>query len=201
MDDTWTRRCITAADHHFAARADPAIAEQQLTYSGDVGGVLSHSAGVVALRREIDRAFRTDSALTVVYVYVHIDAADDKGRTVDGDAIVHDVAARLVAGVRSYDLVIAVCADAFVCALCHATISAALERFAALEQMLAQSGIRVAVGYAELAASDTPGTLIDNAAADAPTTPLEPPPRPSAHSASGLRNVRANANANLRRLR
>ena len=168
-----------------------AVTEQQLNHTGDAGGVLSNTTGVVALRREVDRAYRTESALTVVYVDVD---AGDEGRTGDCDAIVRDVAARLIAGVRSYDLVIAVGADAFVCALCDATISAALERFGALEQTLAQSGIRVAVGYAELAASDTPDTLIDTAAADAPTTTPGLPTRPSANGASGVRVVLANAN-------
>lgn len=143
-----------------------AIAGQQLTDTGDVCGVLARTTGVVALRREIDRAHRTGGALTVVYVAV--DPGDVERRPADRDAILRDVAAGLVGGVRSYDLVIAVSPDGFVCALCDATISTALERFAALEQTLAQSGVRVAIGYTELAASDTPGTLIDGAAADAP---------------------------------
>jgi hypothetical protein len=68
--------------------------------------------------------------------------------------------------VRSYDLVIRVSGDGCVCVLCGGTIADARTRFGAVRQTLTRKGITTAIGYAELAADDTPSTLVDRASAD-----------------------------------
>lgn len=150
-----------------------AIAEVQLTDGGHVSGVLARAAGLGALRREIDRAHRTDGALTLVCVNV-VDAAPC------------DIAGALLGGVRSYDLVIAVSDDAFVCALSGVTIDIALARFAAIDRTLTATGASIEIGYAELAAGDTPGKLIDAATADATATRVS-----SDHDSLHARTLRA----------
>jgi len=182
-----------AHDRLQSMRDRAAIAEEQLTDANEVAGVLARAVGLAALTREVDRAHRTNSTLTVVYV----DASDDLpgigGRAVDtGDATWRDVAGELLNTVRSYDLIIAVGAEAFACVLSGAAIGSALARFTAIERTVAATGAVLSVGYAELAANDTADTLIDAAVADAPSTRLR-----TDHGGSPkrtLRTVSANAN-------
>jgi len=153
----------TARDGGLAAAVD----ERERAEADALTGVLRRQAGFAALQRELDRAYRTCSALTVVVVVVDEgDAAHDQGRRSD-DTLLHGVAAALLSKVRSYDLVIGISCDAFVCALCGGTITDAGTRFCAVQQALARAGVTIAIGYAEIvAANDTPTTLIDCAYAD-----------------------------------
>ncbi len=157
-------RLLCAADRAAAIRQEQdtdrdGVSDVLAPAAGLPALVLAPAAGLSALAREIDRAHRTDGDLTVVYVTT-------------GDATPCDVARALLSCVRSYDLVIAVSADAFVCALTGAAIDTALARFASIERTLTATGVAITIGYAELASSDTPATLIDGAVADAPTTRL-----------------------------
>jgi diguanylate cyclase (GGDEF)-like protein len=144
-----------------------AVAEQARTETDDLTGVLHRRPGLAMLRREVDRAHRSNSALTAVFVDVEV--IDD---------VVHLVAGSLLASMRSYDVVIRVSGDEFVCAMGSVT-STAHTRLTAVKETLLASGITISVGYAELTADDTPATLIDRAAADMLKTrnpPAAPPP-------------------------
>jgi hypothetical protein len=161
-----------ARDREQAARdRRAAVAEQQLTGSDALPGVLSCQPGLQALAREVDRAHRTDSALTVLVI------GDDHGDAVDardgraGDAL-QDIVGAVLSRVRSYDLVIS-SGDTIVAGL-GVPISDARARGGLIEHALAQAVITISVGYAELDARDTTGTLLDRAHADR-ATPRTPP--------------------------
>ncbi len=171
-------RLLSAADRAAA------IGREQLTDSDYLSYVLARAAGLSALAREVERAHRTDSALTLVYVNT-------------GDAAPCDVARALLSRVRSYDLVIAVSADAFVCALTGAAINTVLARFVSIERTLTATGVAIAIGFAELASSDTPDRLIDGAVADAPTTR----PASDQHESPGRALRAVSATSNRRRSR
>ena len=143
-----------------------AVAEQERAEADALTGVLHRRAGLAALQRELDRAYRTDAALTAVVIDVagH-DTVDDQGHRAD-DTMPLDVACALLSSVRSYDLVIRASGDGFVCALCGVTIADARTRFGVVQQTLAHSGITIAIGCAEVAADDSPTTLIARADAD-----------------------------------
>jgi diguanylate cyclase (GGDEF)-like protein len=143
------------------------LAEQERAEAaGALTGLLHRRTGLAALQRELDRAHRTDSALTAAVVDVGgREPADDPGHRAD-EALLR-VGCALLCSMRSYDLVIRVSGAGFVCALCGVRISGARTRFGAVQDALAQAGIAITVGCAELAATDTPATLIHRAGVDA----------------------------------
>ena len=69
---------------------------------------------------------------------------------------------------RSYDLIIRVGGDEFVCALPDITVEEARERFAALREALTGGPTNgsVSVGFAQLEADDSPDDLVARADAD-----------------------------------
>jgi diguanylate cyclase (GGDEF)-like protein len=180
----------TVQDGQLAA----AVAEQKRAEADALSGVLRSQAGFAALRRELDRAYRTCSALTVVIVVDEGGAVQDQAHRAD-DTLLHGVASALLSNVRSYDLVIRISGDAFVCALCGGTVTDARTRFCAVQQALARSGTTIAIGYAEIvAANDTPTSLIDCAYADLICTRAGTPrrrPRKTASEASRGKGRRA----------
>jgi GGDEF domain-containing protein len=167
-------RARAAQDREHAARdrmrsaADRAAAtgERQLADPDVLTGVLLSAPGLAVLARDIARAIRTNSPLTVVLIAI------DDPTAVNGhdahDSALLEVAGAVLSRVRPYDLVIGLHADQLVSALCGASIATALARFGALRQALAQAhkAITITIGYADLAAGDTPSTLIGSAHAD-----------------------------------
>jgi diguanylate cyclase (GGDEF)-like protein len=182
---------VQAHDHGTvqAGQLAAAVAEQKRAEADALSGVLRSQAGFAALQRELDRAYRTCSALTVVIVVDEGGAVQDQEQEQRADdTLLHGVASALLSNVRSYDLVIRISGDAFVCALCGGTVTDARTRFCAVQQALARSGTTIAIGYADIvAANDTPTSLIDCAYADLICTRAGTPrrrPRKTASEAS-----------------
>ncbi len=166
-----------AADRLWSERdRAAAVAEQSRADADDLVGVLPHRLGLAVLRREVDRAQRTGGVLTAVVVDVHLDEAVEDTKTCRaGDALPLGVGGAVLINLRSYDLLIGCGGDRFVCALCDLTITGARARFDVVQQILAGSGIAIRVGYAELAAGDTPATLVSRADSDLATTHVRRP--------------------------
>ena len=134
-----------------------------------VTGARTRAAGLADLERELDRCRRTNGTLTVCYVdVVGLKAANDTHGHGAGDALLEDVVAGIRAHLRSYDVIIRVGGDEFVCALPNLSLSDARERFRQVTAALAAGPDPRAIrtGFAQLRAGECAGTLIGRADAD-----------------------------------
>lgn len=120
------------------------------------------------LDREIDRVRRTDGVLAVACVEV---VGLKRVSDADGDRAVETRLLRVVGAIqnrlRSYDLVVHVGGDAFLCVMSGATISDAVVRFAGIQDALADDPdpCAIRVGVAALAPEDTAAELVARAVA------------------------------------
>ena len=125
-------------------------------------GALRRDRGAVDLQREIDRAGRSDGLLVLAFVDVDgLKAINDAHGHAAGDRALRAVAAALLDGLRSYDLVVRYGGDEFLCGLPGSDLDAAQRRFDAVARTLAEQnpGTSVSIGLAELADPDTLGAL------------------------------------------
>jgi diguanylate cyclase (GGDEF)-like protein len=147
-------RAAAAHDRHEAALdRHRAAAYLRRTYRDQLTGVLQREAGRDQLSREIDRAHREEEPLVIAYLDVvgMKDVNDSQGHAV-GDELLRSVGSTLLAGLRSYDVVVRYGGDEFVCALPRARLIDAENRFAKVRRLLHQSNpqARVSIGLAEL---------------------------------------------------
>jgi diguanylate cyclase (GGDEF)-like protein len=129
-------------------------------------GALRRGRGLVDLRQEIDRARRSDGALILAFVDVDgLKAINDTHGHAAGDRTLRVVAAALVGGLRSYDLVVRHGGDEFLCGLPGTDLAGAQRRFDAVARTLAEQnpGTSVSIGLAELATQDTLEALVARA--------------------------------------
>jgi diguanylate cyclase (GGDEF)-like protein len=121
---------------------------------------------MVDLRREIDRARRSDGALILAFVDVDgLKAINDTHGHAAGDRALRAVAVALLGGLRSYDLVVRHGGDEFLCGLPGSDLAGAQRRFDAVAKTLIEHnpGTSVSIGLTELAAPDTLDSLIARA--------------------------------------
>jgi hypothetical protein len=130
--------------------------------AGELPGVWAREHGLVALQREVDRALRTATTMTVVVIGVELEHSEER---VD-DAPAHAVAGALLSRVRSYDLIIRTDDANFVAAMCGASIADARARAGAVRQALGDEGIAISVGCAELTGRDDAAAIVDRGDAD-----------------------------------
>lgn len=131
--------------------------------------VRRRGAGVQQLQREMDRARRVGERLVVAFIDVDgLKAVNDAGGHAAGDALLVAVADAMRACLRSYDLIVRVGGDEFICVLPKAELSTVRERFVEVSAALARSptGGSITVGFAELNSDDLPADLIAHADAD-----------------------------------
>jgi len=152
-------RRLAAHDRRLAAH-DRRLAARDREQAGLDGltGALRRERGAMDLQREIDRARRSDGRLVVAFVDVDgLKAINDEHGHAAGDQLLRDVAAALLNGLRSYDLVVRYGGDEFVCALPGTNLDGAKRRFAEVATMLAEKNPRASVstGLAELAEPDS----------------------------------------------
>jgi diguanylate cyclase (GGDEF)-like protein len=152
-------RAEASRDRERAAR-DRRQADRDRMHAGLDGltGALRRDRGVVDLQLEIDRVRRSDGRLVLAFVDVDgLKTVNDDHGHAAGDELLRDVAAALLNGLRSYDLVVRHGGDEFVCALPGTNLEGAKRRFAEVATMLAEKNPRASVstGLAELADPDT----------------------------------------------
>ena len=152
-------RRLSAHDRRLAAH-DRRLAARDREQAGLDGltGALRRERGVMDLQREIDRTRRSDGQLVLAFVDVDgLKAINDDHGHAAGDQLLRDVAAALLNGLRSYDLVVRYGGDEFVCALPGTNLDGAKRRFAEVATMLAEKNPRASVstGLAELAEPDS----------------------------------------------
>jgi diguanylate cyclase (GGDEF)-like protein len=134
-------------------------------------GARTRRAGLADLDHEIARARRTSMPLTLAYVdVVGLKAVNDTRGHAAGDALLQQAVRGIRAQLRSYDVIVRVGGDEFVCVLSGATPTDAAQRFAAVRTGLATAAepCEVRIGLAALRPGETGAELIERADAELP---------------------------------
>ena len=163
-------RAEAASDRERAARDREETARDRAQAGIDsLTGALRRDRGLADLKREIDRARRSDGRLVLAFVDVDgLKAVNDLQGHAAGDRLLRDVALALRSGLRSYDLVIRYGGDEFLCALPGTHIGGARRRFDDVARDLTARNPQASVstGWAKLEDSDTVDELTARADAD-----------------------------------
>jgi diguanylate cyclase (GGDEF)-like protein len=156
-------RELAARDRRQSARERRQAATDELT------GARRRGAGLEELKREIDRARRTGGNLVAVFVDVdNLKSVNDVLGHHAGDELLREVAEGLRRHMRSYDLLVRLGGDEFLCALPDITLEEARARFDHLTVELHEgpTDSSVSAGFSELRDGDSPRDLIDRADSD-----------------------------------
>lgn len=148
------------ADREALARALAVTENDVLT------GARTRAAGLTDLAHELDRCRRTNGALIVVYIdIVGLKRVNDAEGHAAGDELLKCVVSLIRGHVRSYDLLIRVGGDEFVCAMSGMTLGEARQRFSVVSAALADSAGcgEIRTGFAEFTPEETGPELIARA--------------------------------------
>jgi diguanylate cyclase (GGDEF)-like protein len=165
-----------AAHDRATAQADrEALVHQLKLAETDVlTGARTRGPGLADLDHEINRVRRTMGAkLVVAYVdIVGLKAVNDSQGHSSGDALLKRAVRTMRGNLRSYDLIVRVGGDEFLCVMAGATLEDAHARFDAIKTGLAVDldHCEIKVGFAELGPSESAAELIDRADAALPVT-------------------------------
>jgi diguanylate cyclase (GGDEF)-like protein len=121
-------------------------------------GAFGREIGLLLLDREINRARHGNGLLVLAYIDVDgLKQVNDSHGHGAGDALLRDVVVAVQKHLRSYDTLVRVGGDEFVCALGDCTRAVADSRFQKIRATLraAQPHASVSVGFAELRPQDT----------------------------------------------
>jgi diguanylate cyclase (GGDEF)-like protein len=156
------------AGDRLQARADREALSRALalTEIDPLTGARTRAAGLTDLDHEIDRGRRTGATLVVAYVdVVGLKSVNDSEGHDAGDRLLKRVVALIGEHLRSYDLIIRLAGDEFLCAMSSMTILEARERFSAIAGALAGTSEAGALrtGFAELTADESAAELIARA--------------------------------------
>jgi diguanylate cyclase (GGDEF)-like protein len=159
-------RARAAADRARAA-ADRARAAEDRRHAridlfrahlDDLTGVYTRGWGLVTLQHEIDRAHRSGERFVLAFVDVDgLKQVNDRKGHAAGDASLRAVASVLKSNVRSYDPIVRVGGDEFICAFSNTALQRATSRLADIRAALEENqvDVSVSVGLAELAEGET----------------------------------------------
>jgi diguanylate cyclase (GGDEF)-like protein len=133
----------------------------------ELTGVLRRAAGVSVAEREIARARRHNSALTIAFVDIDgLDEANDKEGRATGDAMLRGLTQALKDGLRAEDAIVRYGGDEFVCILPDLAAKEARGKLGDIQLEAAKQGVRFAFGVAELRRGDDVVSLLARADGD-----------------------------------
>jgi diguanylate cyclase (GGDEF)-like protein/PAS domain S-box-containing protein len=154
----------TAADR-TAATLDRDLARDELRQAriDPLTGALGRALGSVALGREINRARHGNGKLVLAFIDVDgLKQVNDRHGHGAGDLLLREVVDAIQKHLRSYDPVVRMGGDEFVCALVDATADQVRCRFEKIQATIdsVQSGASISFGLAELRSEDSLQELI-----------------------------------------
>lgn len=121
----------------------------------ELTGVLRRAAGISAAEREIARARRHGTALSVAFVDVDgLKEANDKDGHGAGDELLRGLVQALKDGLRAEDVLLRYGGDEFVAVLPDTTAKEARAKLADIQLGAAKAGIRFSAGIADLRRND-----------------------------------------------
>jgi diguanylate cyclase (GGDEF)-like protein len=130
-------------------------------------GVLRRAAGMSMAEREIARARRHNSPLTVAFIDVDgLKEANDGEGHAAGDAMLRDLATALRDGLRAEDAILRYGGDEFVCVLPETTARDARAKLSGIQDAVAARGIRFCAGLAQFQRGDDVVSLLARADGD-----------------------------------
>ena len=160
-------RALAASDRVLAAEDRvQAAAELKAGEVDELTGARRRAPGLADIQREIDRANRGDGQLIAVYVDVDgLKTTNDSKGHHAGDLMLKHIVDVMRTQLRSYEPVVRVGGDEFVCTISGTTLERARERFARIiaQLSLTPDGGSITVGLARLVQGDSPMNLIDRA--------------------------------------
>jgi diguanylate cyclase (GGDEF)-like protein len=170
-------RAAAAADRAAAAsdRARAAADRRQArvdlarAHLDELTGAYTRGLGQETLRHEIERAHRLGEPFTLVFLDVDgLKALNDRDGHAAGDTFLRGVADAMRLKLRSYDPVVRVGGDEFVCGFAGTDAAAATERVVEIQAALADSDPQatISAGVAELKDGDTLEALMARGDAD-----------------------------------
>jgi diguanylate cyclase (GGDEF)-like protein len=149
-----------------------ALAEQlAIAETDQLTGARARAAGLAELEHEVARARRTNSRLVVGYIdVVGLKAVNDGAGHAAGDLLLRRAVQAIRAHLRSYDLIVRLGGDEFLCALSDATPHILEQRFATIQDSLSiePDPCSIRVGIAALTDGETSADLIKHADAQLP---------------------------------
>ena len=154
---------IRAADDRLRAASDRAFAKR-VSSIDELTSAYRRDAGTLELTRDIARAMRTSQPYVVAFVDVdNLKQTNDSLGHRAGDELLRRVVASIRAHLRSYDVIVRVGGDEFVCGLADLTLAEAVKRFSLVNTDLGVSRAAISFGVSELTAYDTVDDLITRA--------------------------------------
>ena len=158
-----------ARDRQQAARdREQAAYDREHAAADELTGARRRGVGLEELENEMKRARRQGDSLWAAYVDVDgLKSVNDTRGHAAGDTLLRTVADGLRRHMRSYDLLVRLGGDEFLCVLPNVTLAEARARFDRLRAELKDSaGSSVSVGFSELRDSDSPDEFIRRADTD-----------------------------------
>ena len=163
-------RALAASDRELGQRdRDAARRDREHAGTDELTGARRRGVGLEDLHREIDRARRTGENLVVAYVDVDgLKAVNDEHGHRAGDQLLQDVADVLKRDLRSYDLLVRLGGDEFLCVMPGGTTHQARQRFEHLGTELSLGPTRrsISFGLSELRDGEGANGLVDRADQD-----------------------------------
>jgi len=155
------------------AERDSLLAQLASTETDGLTGTRARATGLEDFDHEIARARRMMAPLVIAYVdVVGLKAVNDAHGHGAGDALLQHGVNTIRAHLRSYDLIVRIGGDEFICVMSGATIEHAHQRFDAIQSTLAANPepCEIKVGFAALTDADTAADLIQCADAELPAS-------------------------------
>jgi diguanylate cyclase (GGDEF)-like protein len=162
---------VQVAAERYAAAVDPLAAAVMVRRAcvDALTGALSRNFGMDALRHEVNRAQRRNTALTIGFLDVdQLKMINDSRGHRAGDAALAVVGAQVRQRIRDYDVFVRFGGDEFVVAFPDATALEADERLTAIQAALDRQTppVGVSFGVAELSADEHLEHLLERADAE-----------------------------------
>jgi diguanylate cyclase (GGDEF)-like protein len=163
-------RALAAIDRELGERdREASRLDREQAGTDELTGARRRGVGLEDLQREIDRAHRTGETLVAAYVDVDgLKAVNDEHGHHAGDQLIQDVVEALRRDMRSYDLLVRLGGDEFLCVMPGLTTEQARKRFEHLETELHPGPTRnsLSFGLSELREGEGPTGLVDRADQD-----------------------------------